>query len=172
MESKGTFFILIIVVAVLTLALAAMAGYLFLVQGPSNNKEDTSEATAKVETYKEEELATKALFEDKKYFNLKNAEGSKSIAIIQTGVNITYVKVIKGVKSMDEKFALYDPKLKQLIIKYFLGVTLDDIKKPDAMETANQVLTKEMNELLNEGETEKEPKTFITEVVFDDWVFQ
>lgn len=174
MESKSTFFVLIIIVAVLTLALAAMAGYLFLVQGPShtgNGNDSAAVASVKPE-YTEAELATKALFESKKYFNLKNAEGSKTIAIIQTGVNITYPKVIKGVKSVDEKFKLYEPEMKQLIIKYFLGVTLDDIKKPDAMDIASKTLVKQMNELLNSGETEKQPKTFIVKVVFDEWVFQ
>jgi flagellar basal body-associated protein FliL len=165
---------LIIVVAILTLALAAMAGYLFLVQGPSNSKgESSAEGTvSEHKTYSEEELTTLALFEEKKYFNLKNAEGSKTISIIQTSVNITYLKEVKGVKSMEEKLKLYEPKMKQLIIKYFLGVSLDDINKPDAMDIASEVLTKQMNELLNEGEVEKEPKTFVTEVVFSEWVFQ
>lgn len=174
MESKSTFFVLIIIVAVLTLALAAMAGYLFLVQGPghSGNSGGSQTVATAEPAFSEEELATKALFEDKKYFNLKNAEGSKTIAIIQTGINITYPKEVKGVKSIEDKFTLYEPKLKQLIIKYFLGVTLDDIEKPDAMDEASETLKKQMNELLNEGETDKQPKTFIVDVVFDEWVFQ
>ena len=133
MESKGTFFILIIVVAVLTLALAAMAGYLFLVQGPSNNKAESSTTEVSQEqTYKEEDLTTKALFESKKYFNLKNAEGSKTIAILQAGINIKYPKQIKDVKTatqMEEKLSLYEPGNEAVDNQIFSGCYTGRSKK-------------------------------------------
>jgi len=171
MESKGTFFILIIVVAVLTLTLAALAGYLFLVQGtPGAKTTDTNKAEVK-DLPKDEELETLELYEGKKYFNLKN-EDPKKIAIIQVNVGLKYFIQIKENKKLKvlEEIDSNLMEIREIVSSYFLHVTLDDVKLVDAKEKAKAELKKQINELLNEGE--KEVHEYVYKVIIDEWLFQ
>ncbi len=171
MESKGTFFILIIVVAVLTLTLAALAGYLFLVQGtPRNNAAAASSAEVK-EVPKDEDLAVLELYDGKKYFNLKN-DDPKKIAIIQVNVALQYFIKIKDDKKIkvEGKIAANELEIKELIGTYFLNVSLDDVKQVDSKEKAKTELKNQINALLNEGE--KEPHEYVYKVIMDEWLFQ
>ncbi|NTV90934.1 MAG: flagellar basal body-associated FliL family protein [Clostridiales bacterium] len=173
MESKGTFFILIIVVAVLALTLAALAGYIFLVQGNSNGSEaEATEAvheTAEVPTA--EELSTIELYESKKYFNLKNEDPNK-IAVIQVGVSLRYFSAFEDDKKLivAEKIEAYLPKIKEIVGTYFLNVTLDQVKDPVEIQKIKDELKIQINEQLNAGEEEE--REYVYEVIFDDWLFQ
>jgi flagellar basal body-associated protein FliL len=172
LESKGTFFILIIIVAVLTLTLAALAGYIFLVQGPSNSNEETSsQVNAVTEVPKETDLATLELYESKKYFNLKNDDPNK-IAVIQVGVSLQYFIAIKENKKLvvSEKIDAYLPEIKEIIGTYFLNVTLDQVKDPAQIQKIKDDLKTQINELLNSGEKDK--YEYVYKVIFDDWLFQ
>lgn len=173
MESKGPFFILIIVVAVLTLTLAALAGYLFLVQGNSNGKTEVQASAAAVKNVpKEEDLINHALFEGKRYFNLKN-DDPKKIAIIQVNVSLKClkeIKVEKKVVNVEEKITFYSDEIQELIVRFFLNMTIDDIKNTAVMDTAKEELKKQINELLNEGQ--KEPQELVYKVSFSEWLFQ
>ncbi len=171
-SSKGTFFILIIVVAVLTLTLAALAGYIFLVQGTSNGTETTSENVhTETSVPKDTELSTLALYESKKYFNLKNEDPNK-ISVIQVGVSLQYLNAIKEDKKLivSEKIEAYLPEIKEIIGTYFLNVTLDQVKDPAEIQKIKDELKVRINELINSGEEEK--YEFVYKVIFDDWLFQ
>ncbi|NJD02752.1 MAG: flagellar basal body-associated protein FliL [Ruminiclostridium sp.] len=171
MESKGTFFILIIVIAVLTLTLAALAGYIFLVQGtPGTRTADTRADVEKV-VPKDAELETLELYEGKKYFNLKN-EDPKKIAIIQVNVGLKYFIEIKDNKKLKvlEKIESNIMEIREIISSYFLHVSLEDVKLIDAKEKAKTELKKQINELLNEGE--KEVHEYVYRVIIDEWLFQ
>jgi flagellar basal body-associated protein FliL len=172
LESKGTFFILIIVVAILTLTLAALAGYLFLVQGAPQAKSEVQAAVAETAVVpKEIDLATLELFDSKKYFNLKNNDPTK-IAVIQVSVSLQYFKAIKEDKKLivEEKVAAYQPEIKELVGTYFLNVSIDDVKMPDAKEKAKKELKKQINDLLNNGEKNK--YEYVYKVIFDEWLYQ
>jgi len=59
LESKSTFFILIVIVAVLALSLAALAGYLLIVQGSPGDSGDGRQDGSEEDTVvvpKEEDL--------------------------------------------------------------------------------------------------------------------
>lgn len=173
MESKGTFFILIIVVAVLTLTLAALAGYLFLVQGTPSGKAAASGNTVVAEVPDEKDLSILELYEGgKKYFNLKN-DDEKKIAIIQVNVALKYFNEIKDDKKIkvEEKMTSNELEIKELISTYFMHVTLEDVKLPDAKEKAKSELKKQINELLNEGE-KKEAHEYVYKVIIDEWLYQ
>lgn len=172
MESKGPFFILIIVVAVLTLTLAALAGYLFLVQGTQNKSAETNTAAVAKAVPKEEDLVPLPLYDGKRYFNLKNDDASK-IAIIQVNVSLKCLKQFKeGKKTVtaEEKLALYTDEIQELVVRFFLNMTMDDIKNTSVMDTAKEELKKQINELLNEGQ--KEPQEIVYKVIFSEWLFQ
>ena len=171
MEPKGPFFILIIVVAVLTLTLAALAGYLFLVQGNSSGKSEMQTSAAKV-VPKEEDLVTVSLHDDKSYFNLKN-DDPKKIALIQVKVSLMCMKQFKGnsktVKAVD-KITTHSDEIKELIVRFFLNMTIDEIKNTSVMDIAKEQLKKQINDLLNEGQ--KEPQEIVYKVIFSEWLFQ
>jgi flagellar basal body-associated protein FliL len=171
LESKGTFFILIIVVAILTLTLAALAGYLFLVQGAPQAKTEVKTAVETTVIPKEIDLETLELFDSKKYFNLKNNDPAK-IAVIQVSVSLQYFKAIKEEKKLivSEKVAAYQPEIKELVGTYFLNVSIDDVKLPDAKDKAKKELKKQINALLNTGE--KNQYEYVYKVIFDEWLYQ
>lgn len=174
MESKGSFFILLIVVAVLTLALAALAGYLFLVAGaPQQGKAETNEVSSEHAVVPKEDLEELPLFEGKKYFNLKN-EDPKKIAVLQVNVVLEYnTKVkIKGVKSMEEEMKHYEAQFRELVGTYFMDVTLTQISTKEGKLKAKEDLKKLMNELIQSGHKEKIEEEVIHEVFLDDYFYQ
>jgi flagellar basal body-associated protein FliL len=175
LESKGNFFILIIVVAVLALTLAALAGYLFIVQGSTANKGEaasTSVATVK-EVPAEEDLTTIPLYEDKSYFNLKN-DDPKKIAMMQVKVVLICHKTLKEKENkkviVEEKINAYSDEIQELVVRFFLTKTIDDVKSIEVMDKAKEDLGKEINNLLNEGV--KRPEEIVYKVVFSQWLFQ
>ncbi len=176
MESKGTFFILIIVVAVLALTLAALAGYLFIVQGsPANKGEAVAAATtAAVKTVPaEEDLVTIALYDGKRYFNLKN-DDPKKIAMMQVNVILKCHKTLKEKENkkviVEEKITAYSDEIQELVVRFFLTKTIDDVKNIEIMDKAKADLLKEINTLLNEGA--KKPEEIVYKVIFSEWLFQ
>lgn len=172
MESKGPFFILIIIVAVLTLTLAALAGYLFLVQGTSANRGEASANVVAKNTPKEEDLVTISLFDGKRYFNLKN-DDPKKIAIIQVNVSLKCLKEFKEDKKTvkaEERLSFYSEEIQELVVRFFMNMTVDEIKNTSVMDTAKEELKKQINGLLNEER--KEPQDIVYKVIFSEWLFQ
>lgn len=168
MEGKGSFFILLVIVAILTLTLAVLAGYIFFVGGtPQGNVEAV--ATGQMEKRpSENELSSLKLFTDKTIFNLKSDDGEMSV--IQLNAILYYYKKVKGIKSTDEKITLNEGKIKEMVGTYFQGLTLDDVKKPEAKKRANEELTKIINEYLTSNEKQKEDIVYC--IVFDEWFYQ
>jgi flagellar basal body-associated protein FliL len=172
LESKGTFFILIIVVAILTLTLAALAGYLFLVQGAPQAKVDAkTSAEAKV-IPKEADLSVIPLYDGKRYFNLNN-DDPKKIAIIQVNISLKCMKQFKEEKkavTAEEKITSYSQEIQELIVRFFLQITIENVKDPAIFDKAKEDLKKQINTLLNEGQ--KEPQDIVYKVIFSEWLFQ
>lgn len=175
LEAKGTFFILIIVVAVLTLTLAALAGYIFLVQGnPANAGGKTSEAGAheKVELPKDEELETLELYDGKQYFNLKNENDSTAIAILQVDIALQFHIAFKDDKKLivSEKMEKNIFEIREIVGSYFMDVTREEAKKQETKEKAKEDLKKKINELLNEGE--EKTHEYVYKVILSNWLYQ
>ena len=173
MESKSTFLILIIIVAVLTLTLAALAGYIFIVQGASNDSEDaeadTTEATAEV-TMKADRISI-PLFEGKRIYNLKD-DGTDKTAMMQVAVSLDCYKQLKENKKVivTDKMTAYSEEIQELVVRFFLSKTINDVKDVAVMDSAKEELTQKINELLNVGE--KHPEDIVYNVIFSEWIFQ
>lgn len=169
MESKGTYFILIIVVAVLALTLAALAGYLFIVQGAPNNKGEAAVVVKDVP--KEDEFIKIPLYEGKRIFNLKNDDPNK-IAMMQVNVTLKCFKTLREDKKVivEEKVHGYSEEIQEIVVRFFLTRTIDDVKDLAIMDKAKEELTKQINELLNEGV--KYPEEIVYKVIFSEWLFQ
>lgn len=170
MEGKGSFFILLFIVAFLSLTIAVLAGYVFFVAGnPKTPTEAVKQEDAKKP--KEEELHTVQLFEGKKYLNLKNTD-DKKIAVIQIGISIKYFKgKEKEEKKIEDKIKPYIEELQEKTIEYFGDITLEEaLNKSATMDKAKKDLLKKFNEIVPPDEKEK--KSIIYSVIFYDWFAQ
>ena len=166
MESKNTHVILLVIIAILTLTLAVMAVYIFLVSGsgPNSNKSEVSDEITRV---KDEDLSVISLFEDDNFFNLKSDD---KLSIIQISAQLKYKKSVKGIKNVDEKINFNLGKIKEIFGTYFQNLTIEDVKKPDAKERANNELVSLINEYLLSNEKYKED--IVYEIEFDKWFYQ
>lgn len=172
MGGKGSFIVLLVIVAVLTLALAVLAGYLFFVTGtPQNTNKVSQSQAAAAQTPKRpssSELASKKLFEEKKFFNLKSVDDKNPV--IQIRAELIYFKKVKGIKNVEQKIANYESKIKEVIGTYFQQSTLEQVKDPGFKTKAREDLKKELNDLLSSDE--KKQYDIIYDVVFEDWFYQ
>ena len=177
MESKKTFFIMIVIVAVLALALAALAGYLLVVQGGSGADKTKTEATAEgegeqtIKVPKEEELVKIPLFSEAKYFNLKSTNPDKT-SIIQANVTLKCYKTLKRDKKavVSDLVTARSEEIQELVVRFFMTMTADDVKDPAVLDKAKQELTNQINTLMNEGE--EKPEDIVYRVIFSEWLFQ
>ena len=167
MEKKGSSFILLIIVAFLSLALAILVGYLFIVNGNTKTTvETTQKETTKVPA--EKDLASISVFEGKKYFNVKSATDNR-IAVVQVAVGLKYYKVVKKI-NVEELLTGRMSEIGEAIGSYFMNVTLEDIKKPETKVKVKSDLKVIINDILSRGEKEKLEIVYM--VVFDDWFYQ
>jgi flagellar basal body-associated protein FliL len=61
-------------------------------------------------------------------------------------------------------------EIQELIVRFFMTLTAEDVKDPDIMDKAKEELSNQINALLNEG-IEK-PEDVVYRVVFSEWLFQ
>ena len=173
MEAKGSYFILLIVVAILTLTLAVLAGYLFLFAGTPQPKAEATETTETAITTAvtrplDSELAIMKLYTEKQPLNLKCEPDKKTPPIILVNIQLQHYKKIKGLKSVEEKLTTYEGEIKELIGTYFQNVTIEEALKSDIKEKVKSDLKKKINDLLTASEKEKDEIVYA--VIFDDWL--
>jgi flagellar basal body-associated protein FliL len=178
LESKSTFFILIVIVAVLALSLAALAGYLVIIQGNSGNGDkngDKGQIAENGEEIKEipndEDLIKVSLFGDARYFALKKTDPKQS-SIIQANVTLKCYKTLKRDKKADvsEIIASRSEEIQELVVKFFMTLTAKDVEDLAVLDKAKEDLTDQINSLLNEGE--EKPEDIVYKVIFSEWLFQ
>jgi len=167
---KGSFIVLLVIVAVLTLVLAMMAVYLFIVAGtPQNNAESAVHTDINTPQRPDaDELGYKKLFEEKKFFNLKSEDNKNPV--IQVEVNLVYFKKIKGIKNVEDKITSFESEIKEAIGTYFQQLTLEQVKDPACKKKAKEDLIKEINNLLSSDENKH--FDIIYDIVFEEWFYQ
>lgn len=166
MEGKGSFFILLFIVAFLSLTLAVLAGYVFFVGGsPKTGVEATKQEATKMPA--ETELGRKKIFE-KQLFNLKKSD-SKEVAVIKVSAEIVFLKG-KDIKKTEAKIETYESEIKEILGTYFLNKTVDEVKQPEAKEKAKKELLKKINEIMTASEKEK--NDIVYSIIFDEWFYQ
>ncbi|MDP4179477.1 MAG: flagellar basal body-associated FliL family protein [Bacillota bacterium] len=175
MGGKSSFFILLVVVAFLSLSLAVLAIYVFVFGGHGGSSGNQTKVVEKVKetTPKDSELAEMALFDGDKIFNLKSnaAQGStKTISAIRVSIKLKYFIKVDGIKSVEEKVKAYESEMRELVGNYFLNMTLEEVSKPETKEKAKKELKQQINELLLESENIK--TDIVYSVVLEDWFYQ
>lgn len=176
MESKKISFILIAIIAVLAISLAILAGYLFVIQGSKGNGDEledgqTINGEGIIEIPSEEDLIKISLYDSPRYFNLRNTNSEKS-SIIQANVTLKCHKTLKRDKEVvvADMVTARIEEIQELIVRFFMTLTAEDVKDPDIMDKAKEELSNQINALLNEG-IEK-PEDVVYRVVFSEWLFQ
>jgi flagellar basal body-associated protein FliL len=168
LEGKGSFFILLFIVAFLSLTLAALAGYVFFVAGtPKTTAEVSQKETTKRPP--DEDLVTEKVFDSKAIFNLKSVDNNK-IAFIQINAEISYYKKINGIKDTTVKITTYKSEIRELIATYFQSLTLEEVKQNPTKKKAKEDLKKQINELLMASEKQK--NNIVYDIIFEDWLYQ
>lgn len=165
---KGGFFILIGIVAFLSLALVLLAGYVFFVPGSDDGKEQEKEKIVTVP--KDDELALIPMFEKNTPFNLKSGEKDTTVHVLLVNVQVQYYKEIKGITNTTEKIESNKTKLSELVGTYFQQLSIDDVKKGEAKEKAREDLKKMMNEYLLQNEVIN--GELVYSIIFDYWFYQ
>jgi len=166
LEGKSGYFILIGIVAFLSLSLAILIIILFLQGGSVNSASDTPKI---VTLPSDDELVKLQLFNEKTPFNLKNEDTAKS-PIIVISAEISYFKKVRDIEDTTVKIEANKSKLQEIVGTYFQSLTLKDVMKEDSKEKAREELTKRMNEYLLSNEKAKDDIIFT--IVFDNWFYQ
>lgn len=169
MEGKSGFFVLIGIVAFLSLSLALLAGYVFFIQDKNPELPAESPGIEQIVVPKEDEIIRELLFAEKLPFNLKNDDSQKTPVIV-VSVEVWYYKKVKGIKETSLKVTGNKSKLQEIVGTYFQGLSISDVIGADAKEKARNELTKKMNEFLLSNEKEK--NDIVYSVVFDHWFYQ
>ncbi|NLV35161.1 MAG: flagellar basal body-associated FliL family protein [Clostridiaceae bacterium] len=178
MESKKLSIILIVIIAVLAVSLAILAGYLFVIQGSNGNGDGDlagdhpANGENAPEIPSEEDLVKVSLYDGARYFNLRNVDSDKKASILQANVTLKCYKALKRDKDIivADMVTARSEEIQELIVRFFMTLTAEDVKDPAIMDKAKEDLTYQINALLNEG-IEK-PEDIVYRVVFSEWLFQ
>jgi len=173
LESKSAYVILIAVVALLALSLAALAGYVFIVQGARSEgaPSETDQEQTAIEVPKKDERIIINLSEEKRVYNLKSAELGKT-SVIQLFVSLDCYKTLERDKKANvaQIVESYSGEIQELVIRFFMTKTIEDVQNIEFMDKAKQELAAQINALLNEGE--EEPEDIVYKVIFSEWLYQ
>lgn len=169
MEGKSSYFILLVIVAFLSITLAFLAiGFFFSGNNDSGSDKEVVVVTDKVPS--DSDLAVKKLFENKN-FNLKKTN-DKQIAVVSVTASLKYFKEVDDMKEEEvaAKIDFYSAEINDAIGTYFKGQTLEDISQVDASNKASDYLTKKINEILTKNEKKSNP--LVHALVFDYMLYQ
>lgn len=170
MEGKSSYFILLVIVAFLSITLAFLAiGFFFFSNNSASPEKEVVVVDSKIPT--DEELAIKVIFEAKN-FNLKKTD-DKQIAVIVLSTSMKHYKAIGELKEEEKivaKIDFYNKEINSAIGTYFQGLTLEDVMQVEAKQKASEDLTKKINEILM-GDDEK-ASPLVYSIVFDYWFYQ
>jgi hypothetical protein len=105
LTNRGGFIALLVIIIILTVSVAIMAGYIFVFSGTSINNAQVLNDNNEIRRPTDDELGHMKIFDEKQIFALKNENSTKIPAVIRVGVDLVYYKKIKGIKSCEEKIS-------------------------------------------------------------------
>lgn len=170
MEGKGSYFILLVIVAFLSITLAFLAIAFFFFGRGGESEVDKPVATATTSVPTADDLAIKVICE-KQNFNLKKTS-DKEIAVIVLSVTMKHFKTVDDLKEAEvtAKIDFYSKEINSALITYFLGLTLEDVSKEETINKAEEELTQKINEILANGDSKASP--IVYSIICDYWFYQ
>jgi len=169
LEGKSSYFVLLVIVACLSITLAFLAiGFFFFGSGSSSPEKEVVVVTQKIPT--DDELSNKVIFESKN-FNLKKTD-SKQIAVIMLGASMKHFKTVDELKEAEivAKIDFYSKEINAAFGIYFQELTLDDVALKATRVKAEEDLTKQINEILTRNDKKASPLVYT--ITFDYWFYQ
>ncbi len=170
MEGKSSYFVLLVIVACLSITLAFLAiGYFFFASSSSSEKE----VVVMTEVIPgDDELSNKVIFESKN-FNLKKTD-TKQVAVISFSASM---KCFKKTDEMEEadiaaKIEFYQAEINAAIGTYFQNLTLEDVAKKATMEKAEKELKDQINELLTKNDKNKKSSPLVYTITLYNVFYQ
>ncbi len=161
---------LLVIIAILVLAVAVLAGYVISFGNPLKDVENEGfEKQAEARLPADSELLAKSLYEEKNLFNLKSTEKNKN-SVLQANIELIYFKEVKGIKSTDEKLKQYDGAIKEVVATYFQNITIDEARLPETKEKAKKELIQKINEILLLNESVD--MEIVYRINFNSWFYQ
>ena len=173
MEKKGNFFIFLLIIAVLTLIIAALVSLIFLfgINGPSAVAESPSDTpsqsyTVQGEPPDESSLATLVLLESGKPINLMTDNPSKpSFALIE--MSIKYFVKVDGIRDVQAKINLNTANLQEIVTTYFMAMSVDEFSRFETKARVKDELKQEFNNYLISTISSEKDRRRVAEVVYD-----
>jgi flagellar basal body-associated protein FliL len=179
-EKKGNFMLLVII-ALLTLVLVTLAAYLIITSGNKKNPDTengdpkpTIETTAPEKTYKMDQLTYFALFADKQLMKTKiDAEGNEHA--VQVQINLQYItdsKEINGIKNQLERLEFYKIEIADFVISRFSTIEYSDLlnREDELKEELKEELKTEINKMLSRSDDKV--TDIVYKVLFNQWYSQ
>lgn len=172
LEGKGSYFLLLVIVAFLSISLALLAIGYFVFGNHSSTTPEKEVVVVKETVPSDEELSNKVIFE-KTNFNLKKTSDNQ-IAVIVLSASMKHFKEVDEMKevAITAKIDFYSKEINSAIGTYFQGLTLDDVRQVDAKKKASEELKKTINEILEKNETKKNVSPIVYSITFDYWFYQ
>ena len=183
MEKKSNFLIFLIIIAILTLIIAALVSFIMLVgiNGPAISAEDyntgggSGSYALAGEPPDESGLAAVALLEAGKPINLMTDNASKpSYALIE--MSVKYFTKVDGVKDVQAKIDLNKANLQEIVTTYFMSMNVEEFSRFETKARAKNELKQELNDFLLttiSGEKDRRrANEIIYDVVFSAWNYQ
>ena len=183
MEKKGSFFLFLIIIAILTLIIAVLVSFILLVgiNSPAVAS-DGAGAQGAAGSYvatgdppNEADLATAPLLDSNSPINLKTDSPLKpSFAIVE--LSVKYFTKIDGIKDVEAKINLNKANMQEIATTYFMAMDVEEFSRFETKARAKEELKQELNDfLLTTISAEKDRrrvKEVIYDVVFSSWNYQ
>lgn len=104
LSNKGGFIALLVIIIILTVSVAMLAGYILVFRGAPTKNEMVN--NNEVIRPSDDELEHKKLFDENQFFALKTSNGMKTSSVIRVGIDLVYYKKVKGIKNCGEKYPI------------------------------------------------------------------
>lgn len=169
MEGK-TSIILLVIVGLLSLALAATAIGFFILGGGGNNSKDPQIKYINPSDQLPDETngATYPLYGEKGSATLKLFKTEVTqIGVIMVDIEFLYWQKVDGVTDPKGVLDFYVPQIQQEVSDYFMKMTLSDASNPQMKEKAAKELKDKINQIINPEKKAK--KDIIAQVIFKQW---
>jgi flagellar basal body-associated protein FliL len=177
LEKKGNFFVLLVIIAVLTLIVAVLSAFIIIVgiNPPVNSVTAESNLSSGVrgpelQPVDDNLISTLKLFE-KEVFRVHCDEGK--LAVVRADVTIKYINKLDGIKDVSAKVSLHEDSLREITGKYFQRMECTNMSLLETRLQAKEDLKDEMNAFLLatiEKDSDRRKVTeIIYEVVFPTW---
>ena len=177
MEKKGNFFLLLLIIAILTLIIAALVTFIMLVgitapaQVASNAGGEGSGYTGPPiiiygEPPDEASLSTMQLIASNQPLNLMTDNPAKpSYALVE--LSIKYFNKIDGIKDVPAKIDLNKANLQEIVTTYFMAMSVEEFSRFETKTLAKNDLKRELNTFLLTTIPGEKDRRKVTEVVYD-----